>query len=51
MKERKLLRCIKEMKTNWLGHVLRRNCLTENIIGGGIKRKKKKREDVGRSHW
>ena len=43
---------IRKRKANWIGHILRRNCLvqrvTEGRIQGGIE--KDKEEDVG-SYW
>jgi hypothetical protein len=36
--ERKALRTAKQSKTNWIGHVLRRNCLLKHIIEGMIER-------------
>jgi hypothetical protein len=35
--ERNILRIIKRRKGNWIGHVLRRNCVLEHIIAGKLK--------------
>jgi hypothetical protein len=32
------LREISKLKTNWIGHILRRNCLLQQVIEGKIKR-------------
>jgi len=29
---------ISKLKTNWIGHILRRNCLLQQVIEGKIKR-------------
>jgi hypothetical protein len=34
--ERNILRTIKRRKANWIGHILRRNCLLKHIIEGQI---------------
>jgi hypothetical protein len=34
--ERNILHAIKRRKANWIGHVLRRNCLLKDIIQGRI---------------
>jgi hypothetical protein len=31
-KERNILHTIKRRKANWIGHILRRNCLLERVI-------------------
>jgi len=28
-----ILHALKRKKTNWIGHILRRNCLLENVFG------------------
>jgi hypothetical protein len=33
---RNILRTIKRRKANWIGHVLRRNCLVKHVIDGKI---------------
>jgi len=49
--QRTILHEIRKRKANWIGHILRRNCLlqrvTEGKIQGGIEDKE---EDVG-SYW
>ena len=49
--QRNILHEIRNQKANWIGHILRRNCLlqrvTEGKIQGGIEDKE---EDVG-SYW
>jgi hypothetical protein len=34
--ERYILQTIKRRKANWIGHILRRNCLLKHIIEGKI---------------
>jgi len=53
---RNILHQISKQKINWIGHILRRNCLLQRVIEGKIKggggesgarkKKKKKREKV-----
>jgi len=33
---RNILHTVKRMKVNWVGHVLRRNCLLKHVIEGKI---------------
>ena len=35
-KERNSLQTIKRRKANWIGHILRRNCLLKHVIEGRI---------------
>ena len=35
--QRNILREIRKRKANWIGHVLRRNCLLKQVIEGKIK--------------
>ena len=35
--QRNILREIRERKANWIGHILRRNCLLKQVIEGKIK--------------
>jgi hypothetical protein len=35
--QRNILREISERKANWIGHILRRNCLLQRVIEGKIK--------------
>jgi hypothetical protein len=34
--DRNILRTIKRRKANWIGHILRRNCLVKHVIEGKI---------------
>jgi len=34
-------------KANWIGHILRRNCLLKHVIGVEIEGRKRWREDEG----
>jgi hypothetical protein len=34
--ERNILRTIKRRKDNWIGHILRRNCLLKQVIEGKL---------------
>jgi hypothetical protein len=36
IKERNVLRTVKRRKANWIGYVLRRNCLLQHIVKGNI---------------
>ena len=36
-KQRNILREIRKRKANWIGHILRRNCLLKQVIEGKIK--------------
>jgi len=35
--QRNILREIRKRKANWIGHILRRNCLLQRVIEGKIK--------------
>jgi len=35
--QRNILYEIRKRKANWIGHILRRNCLLQRVIGGEIK--------------
>ena len=35
--QRNILHEISKRKANWIGHILRRNCLLQRVIGGKIK--------------
>jgi hypothetical protein len=52
--QRNILHEIRKRLANWIGHILRRNCLlqrvTEGKIQGGGKLQEDKEEDVG-SYW
>jgi hypothetical protein len=43
--QRNILHEISKQKTNWIGHILRRNCLLQRVIEGKIKGGKKWQED------
>jgi hypothetical protein len=34
--ERNILRALKRRKANWIGHILRRNCVLKHVIEGNI---------------
>jgi hypothetical protein len=36
MEERNILQTVKRKKANWIGHMLRRNCLLKHVIEGKI---------------
>ena len=36
--QRNILHAIRKRKANWIGHILRRNCLLKQVIEGKIKR-------------
>jgi hypothetical protein len=47
--ERKILHTIKRRKANWIGHILRRNCLLSHIIKGkitGTRRRGRRRKQL-----
>jgi hypothetical protein len=52
--QRNVLREILKRKANWIGHILRRNCIlqrvTEGKIKGRIEVKEDEEEDIG-SYW
>ena len=37
--EKNILQSIKRSKANWIGHILRRNCLLNHFIEGKIERR------------
>jgi hypothetical protein len=39
---RSILHAVKWVKVNWIGHILRRNCLLEHVIGGKAEGTKEK---------
>ena len=53
--QRNILHEIRKRKANWIGHILRRNCLlkqiTEGKIKGQIEVTKKNEEEGVRSYW
>ena len=52
--QRNILHEIRKRKANWIGHILRRNCLLQRVIEGkiqgGIEVTGRQEEDV-RSYW
>jgi ribosomal 50S subunit-associated protein YjgA (DUF615 family) len=40
--ERNILHTVKRRKANWIGHILRRNCLLKHVIEGKIERMKRR---------
>jgi hypothetical protein len=48
--QRSILHEISKRKANWIGHILRRNCLLQWVIEGKIKGGIEVTEDVG-SYW
>ena len=52
--QRNILHEISKRKANWIGHILRRNCLLKQVIEGKIKGRWKWQEDEEedvRSYW
>jgi len=52
--QRNVLHEIRKRKANWIGHILRRNCLLKQVIEGKIKGVWKWQEDEEeyvRSYW
>jgi hypothetical protein len=52
--ERNIVHTIKRRKANWIGHILRRNCLLKHVIEGKLVGRLERREDEGedvRSYW
>jgi hypothetical protein len=39
--ERNILHTIKRRKANWIGHILRRNCLLKQVVEGKIEGKRR----------
>jgi hypothetical protein len=37
--ERNIVHTIKRRKANWIGHILRRNCLLKHVIEGKLERR------------
>jgi hypothetical protein len=55
--DRNILHTIRRRKANWIGHILRRNCLLSHIIEGKIigtrkrgRRRKQLLDEIGRAH-
>jgi hypothetical protein len=40
--ERNIVHTIKRRKANWIGHILRRNCLLKHVIEGKIERTRRR---------
>jgi hypothetical protein len=38
--ERNILHTVKRRRDNWIGHILRRNCVLKHVIEGKIRRNK-----------
>ena len=52
--QRNILQEMRKWKANWIGHILRRNCLLKQVIEGKIKGRWKWQEDEEedvRSYW
>jgi hypothetical protein len=54
LEERNIQHEIRKRNSNWIGHILRRNCLLQRVIEGqikgGIEVTGRQEEDVG-SYW
>jgi hypothetical protein len=48
--ERNIVHTIKRRKANWIGHILRRNCLLKHVIERNIKGRMERRGRRGRRH-
>jgi len=51
--KRNILRIVRRKKANWIGHILRKNCLLKHVIGGRRERKigrRRKSQGKGR-YW
>ena len=46
--QRNILHEIRKRKANWIGHILRRNCLLQQVIEGKIKGQREVRRRRGR---
>ena len=46
--QRNILHEIRKRKANWIGHILRRNCLLQQVIEGKIKGQKEMKRRQGR---
>jgi len=44
--ERNVLPAIKQRNANWIGHILRRNCLLKHVIKGKTEGTRSEKEDV-----
>jgi hypothetical protein len=50
-KQRNILHDISKRKANWIGHILRRNCLLRQVIEGKIKGRLEVTGRRGRRRW
>jgi hypothetical protein len=48
--ERNIVHTIKRRKANWIGHIVRRNCLLKHVIEGKLEGREDEGEDVS-SYW
>ena len=48
--QRNILQEIRKRKANWIGHILRRNCLLKQVIEGNIKGEMEVTRRRGRRH-
>ena len=48
--EKNVLHTLKRRKGNWIGHILRRNCLLKRVLEGKIEVRRDEEEDVS-SYW
>jgi hypothetical protein len=48
--ERNIVHTINRRKANWIGHILRRDCLLRHVIDGKIKGTEDEEEDIS-SYW
>jgi hypothetical protein len=48
--ERNILHTVKRRKANWIGHILRRNCLLKHVIEGNIEGRRGVTVRRGRRH-
>jgi hypothetical protein len=46
--ERNILHTIKRRKANWIGHILRRNCLLKHVIEGKLEGRKDRNDGTTR---
>ena len=49
--QRNILHEISKRKANWIGHILRRNCLLKQVIEGKIKVQMEVTRRRGRNYW
>ena len=49
--QRNILHEIRKRKDNWIGHILRRNCLLKQVIEGKIKGEMEDEEEDVRNYW